>query len=124
MNEAGPEPERDQERELEALIELSRRGRAKLERLHEVLTTPGHYGTGATPAAVVYRENKLPRIAKRLKSKRATRRGLLELLKRATGLHASLTNLELLRFRLKKKKENFGSHYRCRASSPNCKNLA
>ena len=59
MNEAGPEPERDQERELEALIELSRRGRAKLERLHEVLTTPGHYGTGATPAAVVYRENKL-----------------------------------------------------------------
>ncbi|HWN38978.1 MAG TPA: alpha/beta fold hydrolase [Gammaproteobacteria bacterium] len=59
MNEAGPEPERDQERELEALLELSRRGRAKLERLHEVLTTPGHYGTGATPAAVVYRENKL-----------------------------------------------------------------
>lgn len=59
MNEAGPEPERDRERELEALLELSRRGRAKLERLHEVLTTPGHYGTGATPAVVVYRENKL-----------------------------------------------------------------
>jgi len=59
VNEAGPEPERDQERELEALLELSRRGRAKLERLHEVLTTPGHYGKGATPAAVVYRENKL-----------------------------------------------------------------
>ena len=59
MNEAEPEPERDQERELEALLELSRRGRAKLERLHEVLTTPGHYGTGATPATVVYRENKL-----------------------------------------------------------------
>jgi polyhydroxyalkanoate synthase len=38
---------------------MSRKGRAKLERLHEVLTTPGHYGTGATPAAVVYRENKL-----------------------------------------------------------------
>jgi polyhydroxyalkanoate synthase len=51
--------ERDRERELEAFLELSRRGRAKLERLHEVLTTPGHYGTGATPAAVVYRENKL-----------------------------------------------------------------
>ncbi|HUQ52365.1 MAG TPA: alpha/beta fold hydrolase, partial [Gammaproteobacteria bacterium] len=59
MNEAEPEHERDQERELEALIELSRRGRAKLERLYELLTTPGHYGTGATPAAVVYRENKL-----------------------------------------------------------------
>jgi polyhydroxyalkanoate synthase len=51
------EPERD--RELEALLALSRRGRAKLERLHEILTTPGHYGTGASPAAVVYRENKL-----------------------------------------------------------------
>ncbi len=59
MNEAEPEQQRDEKRELEALIELSRRGRAKLERLHEVLTTPGHYGTGATPAAVVYRENKL-----------------------------------------------------------------
>ena len=59
MNEGEPEPERDRERELEALLELSRRGRAKLERLHEVLTTPGHYGTGATPATVVYRENKL-----------------------------------------------------------------
>jgi polyhydroxyalkanoate synthase len=59
VNEAEPERERDDKRELEALIDLSRRGRAKLERLHEVLTTPGHYGTGATPAAVVYRENKL-----------------------------------------------------------------
>jgi polyhydroxyalkanoate synthase len=59
VNEAEPEPERHQKRELEALLELSRRGRAKLERLHEVLTTPGHYGTGATPSAVVYRENKL-----------------------------------------------------------------
>ena len=59
MNEAEPEPQRDQKRELEALLELSRRGRAKLERLHEVLTTPGHYGAGASPAAVVYRENKL-----------------------------------------------------------------
>jgi polyhydroxyalkanoate synthase len=55
----GPEPEPNQERELEALLELSRRGRSKLERLHEILTMPGHYGTGATPASVVYRENKL-----------------------------------------------------------------
>jgi hypothetical protein len=59
VNEAEPELERDQKRELEALLELSRRSRAKLERLHEVLTTPGHYGIGATPATVVYRENKL-----------------------------------------------------------------
>src|SRR4030095_13308551 len=55
---AGVTPDRE-ERELEALLELSRRGRAKLERLHEVLTSPGHYGTGATPSTVVYRENKL-----------------------------------------------------------------
>ncbi len=59
MNDEVPEPERDQERELEALLELSRRGRSKLERLHEVLTMPGHYGTGASPASVVYRENKM-----------------------------------------------------------------
>ena len=52
-------PEEEQERELEALLELSRRGRARLERLHEVLTTPGHFGTGATPSQVVYTENKL-----------------------------------------------------------------
>ena len=32
MNEAGPEPERDQERELEALLELSRRGDVARER--------------------------------------------------------------------------------------------
>jgi hypothetical protein len=49
----------DRERELEALLALSQRGRQKLERLHEVLTTPGHYGKGATPTTVVYRENKL-----------------------------------------------------------------
>jgi len=49
----------DQQREFEALLELSRRGRAKLERLHEVLNTPGHFGKGATPAEVVYEENKL-----------------------------------------------------------------
>ncbi len=48
-----------QEQELEALLALSRRSRAKLDRLREVLTSPGHYGKGATPAAVVYRENKL-----------------------------------------------------------------
>ena len=60
MNEADGEPKPpDQERELEALLSLSRRGRHKLERLYEVLTTPGHYGKGATPATVVYRENKL-----------------------------------------------------------------
>jgi polyhydroxyalkanoate synthase len=53
------DPDAERERELEALLALSRRGRAKLERLHEILTNPGHYGTGATPAAVVYRENKL-----------------------------------------------------------------
>lgn len=49
----------DRERELEALLTLSRRGRAKVERLHEILTTPGHFGTGASPATIVYRENKL-----------------------------------------------------------------
>jgi polyhydroxyalkanoate synthase len=52
-------PVKDQERELEALLELSHRSRARLERLYEILTTPGHYGAGATPATVVYRENKL-----------------------------------------------------------------
>jgi polyhydroxyalkanoate synthase len=50
-------PER--ERELEALLALAQRGRAKAERLHEILTSPGHFGTGASPATVVYRENKL-----------------------------------------------------------------
>lgn len=49
----------EQQRELEALLELSRRGREKLARLHEVLNTPGHFGTGATPSEVVYEENKL-----------------------------------------------------------------
>jgi len=57
--EPEPTPPPDQERELEALLTLSQRGREKLQRLHEVLTTPGHYGKGATPSAVVYRENKL-----------------------------------------------------------------
>jgi polyhydroxyalkanoate synthase len=48
-----------QDRELEALLRLSGQARAKLDRLHEVLTVGGHYGKGATPSAVVYRENKL-----------------------------------------------------------------
>jgi polyhydroxyalkanoate synthase subunit PhaC len=47
------------ERELEAMLAHSRQTRAKLDRLHEVLTSTGHYGRGATPATVVYRENKL-----------------------------------------------------------------
>lgn len=47
------------ERELEALLALSEKSRARLNRLHELLTTPGHYGISATPARVVYRENKL-----------------------------------------------------------------
>jgi polyhydroxyalkanoate synthase len=47
------------ERELEALLALSEKSRARLDRLREVLTTPGHYGISATPATVVYRENKL-----------------------------------------------------------------
>jgi polyhydroxyalkanoate synthase len=61
VSPAEPEPPAPpgQERELEALLTMSQRGRGKLERLHEVLTTPGHYGKGATPSAVVYRENKL-----------------------------------------------------------------
>ena len=46
-------------RELEALLELSRRVRTKLDRLHDVLTSGGHYGIGASPAEVVYTENKL-----------------------------------------------------------------
>jgi polyhydroxyalkanoate synthase len=51
--------EAERERELEALLTLSERSRAKLDRLHDVLTSPGHYGRGATPFTVVYRENKL-----------------------------------------------------------------
>jgi polyhydroxyalkanoate synthase len=49
----------DQERELEALLALSGKARAKLDRLHDVLTSPGHHGTGATPFSIVYQENKL-----------------------------------------------------------------
>ena len=51
--------EPEQERELEALIALSERSRHKLDRLREVLTSEGHYGKGASPTTVVYRENKL-----------------------------------------------------------------
>jgi pimeloyl-ACP methyl ester carboxylesterase len=41
------------------MLALSRRSRARLERLYEVLNSPGHYGAGASPTTVVYRENKL-----------------------------------------------------------------
>lgn len=76
MSDSGPEPKPDpqRERELEALLALSRRGRAKLERLHEVLTSPGHFGTGATPSIVVYRENKL-RLLRLLDESGQPRRG-------------------------------------------------
>ena len=47
------------ERTVEALLALSGKNRARLDRLHEVLTAPGHFGKGATRAEVVYRENKL-----------------------------------------------------------------
>ena len=47
------------ERTVEALLALSEKNRARLDRLHEVLTSPGHFGKGATRAEVVYRENKL-----------------------------------------------------------------
>ena len=47
------------ERELEAMLARSEQTRARLDRLHDVLTSGGHYGTGATPATVVYQENKL-----------------------------------------------------------------
>ena len=51
--------DRKREQEIEALLALSGRGRAKLDRIREVLTSAGHFGTGATPTSVVYRENKL-----------------------------------------------------------------
>lgn len=47
------------ERTVEALLALSGKNRARLDRLHEVLTSPGHFGKGATGTEVVYRENKL-----------------------------------------------------------------
>lgn len=54
-----PRPEGELDREIEALLALSQRNRAKLDRLYEVLTSEGHYGTGASPSVVVYQENKL-----------------------------------------------------------------
>jgi len=59
VEEGSDQPEENRERELDALLALSERSRARLDRLHEVLTGPGHYGKGASPAEVVYRENKL-----------------------------------------------------------------
>jgi polyhydroxyalkanoate synthase len=59
LNETADAPDLDNERELEALLRLSRTNRAKFERLYEVLTSNGHYGKGATPYEVVFRENKL-----------------------------------------------------------------
>ena len=47
------------ERELEAMLAHSERTRARLDRLHEVLTSGGHFGSGASPATIVYEENKL-----------------------------------------------------------------
>lgn len=58
MNETAEE-EVEASREFEALLNLSRQNRAKFERLREVLLTDGHYGKGATPSSVVYRENKM-----------------------------------------------------------------
>jgi polyhydroxyalkanoate synthase subunit PhaC len=59
VSEDAPSPPPVDDRELEAMLALSQRKRARLERLHEVLTTPGHFGAGATPTTVVYSENKL-----------------------------------------------------------------
>jgi len=47
------------EQTVEALLALSEKNRARLDRLHQVLTSPGHFGKGATPFDVIYRENKL-----------------------------------------------------------------
>jgi polyhydroxyalkanoate synthase len=76
VSPAEPEPPAppEQERELEALLTWSQRGRERLERLHEVLTTPGHYGKGATPSTVVYSENKL-RLRRLLDTEGRPRRG-------------------------------------------------
>jgi polyhydroxyalkanoate synthase len=69
-----PEAGEPREREVEALLELSRRSRRKLERLHDVLTSEGRYGTGATPSIVVYSENKL-RLLRLLDANGLPRRG-------------------------------------------------
>ena len=47
------------DRELAYRLQQSGRARRKLERLREVLTTPGHYGTGASKHVVVHQDNKL-----------------------------------------------------------------
>jgi len=47
------------DRELAYRLQQSVRARRKLERLREVLTTPGHYGTGASEHIVVHQDNKL-----------------------------------------------------------------
>ena len=41
------------------MLARSEQTRVRLDRLHEVLTSGGHFGIGATPATVVYQENKL-----------------------------------------------------------------
>jgi len=51
--------EPEHERELQALLSLSGQSRARLDRLREVLTAPGHYGKGASVTEVVYSENKM-----------------------------------------------------------------
>ena len=56
------------------MLAHSAKTRAKLDRLHEVLTAGGHYGTGATPATVVYQENKL-RLLRLLDASGAPRTG-------------------------------------------------
>jgi polyhydroxyalkanoate synthase subunit PhaC len=48
-----------EELEAEALLATWTRGRKKLERLYEVLTTPAHAGVGATPSEVVHTDGKL-----------------------------------------------------------------
>jgi polyhydroxyalkanoate synthase len=58
VNETKTE-EIDVDREFEAFLQMSRKNRSRLETLREVLTSDGHYGKGATPSTVVYRENKL-----------------------------------------------------------------
>jgi len=57
LNESSED--QNKERELEALLQVSKKNRARFERLREVLTSQGHYGKGATPHTVVYKENKL-----------------------------------------------------------------
>lgn len=53
------DPTTPDERDLGVMLALAQANRRKLENLREVLTTEGHAGTGATPADVVYSENKL-----------------------------------------------------------------